>query len=68
MSRRDGNEEPALIRNVLQAAAKVREAYLADRRTALPAPVDGYVAKRTVQGAYKGELFVSPCIAGLGNK
>ena len=26
------------------------------------------VAKRTVQGAYKGELFVSPCIAGLGNK
>ncbi|WP_421548486.1 TDT family transporter [Pseudomonas sp. QD4] len=23
------------------------------------------VAKRTVQGAYKGELFVSPCIAGL---
>ena len=32
------------------------------------APVTGYVAKRTVQGAYKGELFVSPCIAGLGNK
>ena len=26
------------------------------------------VGKRTVQGAYKGELFVSPCIAGLGNK
>ena len=26
------------------------------------------VAKRTVQGAYKGELFVSPCIAGLANK
>jgi hypothetical protein len=26
------------------------------------------VAKRTVQGADKGELFVSPCIAGLGNK
>ncbi|WP_404937482.1 TDT family transporter [Pseudomonas sp. JDS08PS003] len=23
------------------------------------------VARRTVQGAYKGELFVSPCIAGL---
>lgn len=23
------------------------------------------VAKRTVQGAYRGELFVSPCIAGL---
>ncbi|WP_092951819.1 efflux RND transporter periplasmic adaptor subunit [Paracidovorax konjaci] len=35
--------------NVLAAAAKVREAFLADRRTALPAPVDGYVAKRTVQ-------------------
>ena len=35
--------------NVLAAAAKVREACLADRRTALPAPVDGYVAKRTVQ-------------------
>ncbi|MGR3890493.1 TDT family transporter [Pseudomonas sp. 1152_12] len=26
------------------------------------------VATRTVLGAYKGELFVSPCIAGLGNK
>ncbi|MFP5500137.1 MAG: TDT family transporter [Gammaproteobacteria bacterium] len=26
------------------------------------------VAKRTVQGAYRGELFVSPCIAGLANK
>lgn len=26
------------------------------------------VGKRTVQGAYKGELFVSPCIAGLANK
>ncbi|MDA8456780.1 efflux RND transporter periplasmic adaptor subunit [Acidovorax sp. GBBC 3334] len=35
--------------NVLAAAAKVRESFLADRRTALPAPVDGYVAKRTVQ-------------------
>jgi len=35
--------------NVLAAAAKVREAYLAERRTALPAPVDGYVARRTVQ-------------------
>ena len=31
------------------AAAKVREAYLATQRTALFAPVDGYVAKRTVQ-------------------
>jgi membrane fusion protein (multidrug efflux system) len=35
--------------SVLGAAAKVREAYLALHRTALPAPVDGYVAKRTVQ-------------------
>ncbi|MGY2681084.1 TDT family transporter [Pseudomonas tolaasii] len=26
------------------------------------------VTSRTVQGAYKGELFVSPCIAGLANK
>lgn len=35
--------------NVLAAAAKVREAYLASQRTELVAPVDGYVAKRTVQ-------------------
>ncbi|SFB72148.1 membrane fusion protein, multidrug efflux system [Polaromonas sp. OV174] len=35
--------------SVLVAAAKVREAYLATQRTALVAPVDGYVAKRTVQ-------------------
>lgn len=35
--------------SVLIAAAKVREAYLATQRTALQAPVDGYVAKRTVQ-------------------
>jgi membrane fusion protein (multidrug efflux system) len=35
--------------SVLAAAAKVREAYLAVHRAALPAPVDGYVAKRTVQ-------------------
>ncbi|MBG6074282.1 HlyD family efflux transporter periplasmic adaptor subunit [Polaromonas sp. CG_9.11] len=34
---------------VLVAAAKVREAFLASQRTALNAPVDGYVAKRTVQ-------------------
>ncbi|WP_298923063.1 efflux RND transporter periplasmic adaptor subunit [uncultured Ramlibacter sp.] len=34
---------------VLAAAAKVREAYLATQRVALTAPVDGYVAKRTVQ-------------------
>ena len=35
--------------SVLAAAAKLREAYLASRRSALLAPVDGYVAKRTVQ-------------------
>lgn len=35
--------------SVLAAAAKVREAYLALHRAGLPAPVDGYVAKRTVQ-------------------
>jgi membrane fusion protein (multidrug efflux system) len=35
--------------SVLAASAKVREAYLAMHRTALPAPVDGYVAKRSVQ-------------------
>jgi len=35
--------------SVLAAAAKVREAYLATQRVALPAPVEGYVAKRTVQ-------------------
>ncbi len=35
--------------SVMAAAAKVREAYLAVHRAALPAPVDGYVAKRTVQ-------------------
>ena len=35
--------------SVMAAAAKVREAYLALHRTALPAPVDGFVAKRTVQ-------------------
>ena len=35
--------------SVLVAAAKVREAYLATQRTALPAPVDGYVARRSVQ-------------------
>mgnify|MGYP000920342212 CR=1 FL=1 len=33
--------------SVLAAAAKVREAYLADHRTALPAPVDGYVTAGT---------------------
>lgn len=35
--------------NVLRAAAKVREAYLAMRRADLLAPVDGFVAKRSVQ-------------------
>jgi membrane fusion protein (multidrug efflux system) len=35
--------------SVLAAAAKVREAYLATQRVMLPAPVEGYVAKRTVQ-------------------
>lgn len=35
--------------SVLVAAAKVREAYLLTQRTALPAPVDGYVARRSVQ-------------------
>ncbi|MEO5672096.1 MAG: efflux RND transporter periplasmic adaptor subunit [Ramlibacter sp.] len=35
--------------SVLAAAAKVREAWLASERAALPAPVDGYIAKRTVQ-------------------
>ncbi|HEY2561238.1 MAG TPA: efflux RND transporter periplasmic adaptor subunit, partial [Caldimonas sp.] len=35
--------------NVLRAAARVREAYLALRRTELAAPVDGYVARRSVQ-------------------
>src|SRR6478672_4394557 len=35
--------------SVQAAAAKVREAWLASQRAAIPAPVDGYVAKRTVQ-------------------
>ena len=35
--------------SVLAAAAKVREAYLATQRVDMPAPVDGYVARRTVQ-------------------
>ena len=35
--------------SVQMAAAKLREAYLATQRTSLLAPVDGYVAKRTVQ-------------------
>ncbi|HEX4331260.1 MAG TPA: efflux RND transporter periplasmic adaptor subunit [Usitatibacter sp.] len=35
--------------DVKAAAAKVREAYLAYSRTEIPAPVAGYVAKRSVQ-------------------
>ena len=35
--------------NVLRASARVREAYLAMKRADLLAPVDGYVAKRSVQ-------------------
>ena len=35
--------------NVQAAAAKVRDAYLANARNNLPAPVTGYVAKRSVQ-------------------
>jgi membrane fusion protein (multidrug efflux system) len=35
--------------DVREAAAKVREAYLSYARTALPAPVSGFVARRTVQ-------------------
>jgi membrane fusion protein (multidrug efflux system) len=35
--------------NVLAAAARVRDAYLNSARNSLPAPVTGYVAKRSVQ-------------------
>jgi membrane fusion protein (multidrug efflux system) len=35
--------------NVMAAAARVRDAYLANARNMLPAPVTGYVAKRSVQ-------------------
>jgi membrane fusion protein, multidrug efflux system len=35
--------------NVMAAAAKVRDAYLSFARNTLPAPVTGYVAKRSVQ-------------------
>jgi membrane fusion protein, multidrug efflux system len=35
--------------NVLQVAAKLHEAYLAYQRAAIPAPVSGHVAKRSVQ-------------------
>jgi membrane fusion protein (multidrug efflux system) len=35
--------------NVLRAATQVRAAYLAYSRTSLPAPITGYVARRSVQ-------------------
>jgi membrane fusion protein (multidrug efflux system) len=35
--------------SVQAASARVREAWLATQRAALPAPVDGFVARRTVQ-------------------
>jgi len=35
--------------SVMAAAAKVREAWLTTQRAALPAPVDGFVARRSVQ-------------------
>ncbi len=35
--------------NVVRVASRVREAYLALHRTELVAPIDGYVAKRSVQ-------------------
>ena len=39
--------------NVQRAAAHVREAYIALHRAVVPAPVDGYVAKRGVQVGQK---------------
>lgn len=41
--------DPESHPNVQRAAARVREAYLAYERANLPAPVSGYVAKRSVQ-------------------
>jgi len=35
--------------NVQRASSKVREAYLAVQRSVLPAPIDGWVARRNVQ-------------------
>ena len=35
--------------SVVLAAAKLREAFLTTQRAGMPSPVDGYVAKRTVQ-------------------
>jgi len=43
------NTDAAHHPQVLAAAARVREAYLALQRTRLPSPVSGYVAKRAVQ-------------------
>ncbi|HQR04267.1 MAG: efflux RND transporter periplasmic adaptor subunit [Proteobacteria bacterium] len=39
--------------NVVRAAAKVKEAYLAQARTTILAPVNGYVAKRAVQAGQR---------------
>ena len=39
--------------NVQRAAARVRESYIALHRAVLPAPIDGYVAKRGVQVGQK---------------
>jgi membrane fusion protein (multidrug efflux system) len=39
--------------NVQRAAARVHEAYIALHRSVLPAPIDGYVAKRGVQVGQK---------------
>lgn len=39
--------------SVIKAAAKLKEAYLAESRTVIPAPVSGYVAKRAVQAGQR---------------
>ncbi|MCX8567090.1 MAG: membrane fusion protein, multidrug efflux system [Glomeribacter sp. 1016415] len=44
-----GRTQLAAHPNVLTAAAKVRSAWLNDARNTLPAPITGYVAKRSVQ-------------------
>ncbi|MEP7207469.1 MAG: efflux RND transporter periplasmic adaptor subunit [Casimicrobiaceae bacterium] len=51
--------------NVLRAAARVREAYLALTRTDILAPVDGYVAKRSVQLGQRVQAGV-PLMAVIG--
>jgi membrane fusion protein, multidrug efflux system len=50
-SNRSFTENTSVVRhpNVMAAAAKVRDAYINYARNTLPAPVTGYVAKRTVQ-------------------